>query len=145
VIAVDTSLLVYAHRREGCEFDRASRVLRQLAEGSDPWAIPWPCIGEFLSVVTSRRIVGGPTPTEVAISQVEAWAESPGLVLLGESGGTWPVLRELLSVAGVTGSRVHDARIAAVCLGHGVREFWTADKDYGRFRGLRTHNPLVAA
>lgn len=144
MIAVDTNILVYAHRREGREFDEASRIVAALAEGPAPWAIPWPCVGEFLSVVTGRRIVGDPTPTGVAIDQVEAWAESPSLVLLGESTGTWPVLRGLLGAANVTGSRVHDARIAAVCLSHGVREFWTADKDYGRFPGLRTRNPLVA-
>ena len=26
---------------------------------------------------------------------------------------------------------------------HGVRELWTADRDFGRFSGLRVANPLV--
>ena len=76
------------------------------------------------------------------MDQVDAWKESPSLVLLPASSGTWPVLRDLLSAA-VTGSRVNDARIAAVCLGHGRRESWTADKDYCRFPRLRARNPLV--
>jgi predicted nucleic acid-binding protein len=40
---------------------------------------------------------------------------------------------------------VHDARIAALCLQHGVRELWSADRDFNRFPALRTRNPLVAA
>jgi uncharacterized protein len=37
---------------------------------------------------------------------------------------------------------VHDARIAALCAGHGVRELWTVDRDFSRFPGLTTRNPL---
>jgi hypothetical protein len=45
----------------------------------------------------------------------------------------------------VAGPRVHEARIAALCRQNGVRELWTADRDFGRFAGLRFRNPLVAA
>jgi len=44
----------------------------------------------------------------------------------------------------VAGPRIHDARIAAVCLAHGVTELWTADRDFSRFPALRTRNPCVA-
>jgi predicted nucleic acid-binding protein len=47
--------------------------------------------------------------------------------------------------ARVVGPEVHDARVATLCLQHGVRELWSADRDFGRFPGLRTVNPLVAA
>jgi hypothetical protein len=38
---------------------------------------------------------------------------------------------------------VHDARIAALCLTHGVQALWTADRDLTRFPRLRTVNPLI--
>jgi len=50
----------------------------------------------------------------------------------------------LLEAPGVVGPKVHDARVAAVCLGHGVEELWTADRDFSWFPELRTSNPLVA-
>jgi hypothetical protein len=50
----------------------------------------------------------------VAVDQVDAWKESPSLVLLGEGTGTSPGLRNPLCAAAVTGFRVNDARIAAV-------------------------------
>ena len=32
---------------------------------------------------------------------------------------------------------------AALCRQHGVREPWSADRDFGRFAGLAVVNPLV--
>jgi predicted nucleic acid-binding protein len=46
--------------------------------------------------------------------------------------------------SGVVGNKVHDARVAAICLGHGVRELWSADRDFSYFPDVRTRNPLVA-
>ena len=143
MIAVDTNILVYAHRRDGSLFELASAALRVLAEGTQQWAIPWPCVGEFLSVVTNPRGSTDPTPVAVAVDQVEAWLSSPTAHTLSERPGTWPVLADLLTSSKVTGPRVHDARIAAICLEQGVSELWTADRDYGRFPRLRTRNPLV--
>jgi len=127
VIAVDTNILVYAHRADSEWHDRAAIRLRELAEGRAPWAIPWPCIHEFLAIVTHPRIYNPPTPVAVALDQVDAWLESPSLVLLMEAGGYWGVLREILETGRVVGPRIHDARIAALCRVHGVRELWTAD------------------
>ncbi len=144
MIAVDTTILVYAHREESTWNERAYAAVGDLAQGTAPWAVPWPCIAEFVAVVTNARIFTMPTSLDGALEQVDIWLESPPLVLLGEPLGFWPRWREMLAVARLVGSRSHDARIAALCIAHGVRELWTADRDYGRFPGLRTKNPLVA-
>ena len=143
MIAVDTNLLVYAHREDSPWHQRAYPVLQDLAEGAGAWALPWPCLHEFLAIVTHPRIYDPPTPVSQALEQVEAWLESPTLVLLSEGEGNWPVLAELLAGGRVAGPQVHDARVAALCLHHGVRELWTADRDFGRFPDLSTRNPLV--
>jgi uncharacterized protein len=78
-----------------------------------------------------------------ACDQVDAWLESPSLVLLTESDQHWPALRELLAAGQISGARVHDARIAALCVQHGVRELWSADRDFSRFPDLVTINPLT--
>ncbi len=144
MIAVDTNILVYAHRRDTEWSDRAALSVRGCAEGSEAWAIAWPCLHEFLAIVTHPRIFDPPTPLESALVQVDAWLESPSLTLLGESVDHWPVLREMLGSGRIAGPRVHDARIAALCKSHGVRELWTADRDFSRFPALRTRNPLTA-
>jgi hypothetical protein len=143
MIAVDTNLLVYAHRADSAWYESAAATVRDLAEGRAAWAIPWPCVHEFLAIVTHPRIYDPPTPLAKALDQVDAWLESPSLALLAEGHDHWQVLRELVRKGKVVGPQVHDARVAALCAAHGVRELWTADRDFGRFRGLTVRNPLL--
>jgi toxin-antitoxin system PIN domain toxin len=143
VIAVDTNILVYAHREDSPWHAAALHAVTGLAEGRSAWAIPWPCVHEFIAIVTHPRIYRPPTPLAIAIDQVSAWLESPTLVRLAENESYWDALRECLLAGRVAGPQVHDARIAALCLAHGVRELWTHDRDFGRFSGLVVRNPLV--
>lgn len=143
MIAVDTNILVYAHREDNEWHAPAAKRVAGLAEGRSGWAIPWPCIHEFLAIVTHPRIFRPPTPVNAALDQVEAWLESPSLVLISEAGGYWAGLRAALEAGRVAGPAVHDARVAALCRQHGVRELWSADRDFSRFRGLKVVNPLV--
>jgi hypothetical protein len=143
VIAVDTNILVYAHREESEWHEQAERAVRGLAEGGGGWAIPWPCVHEFLAIATHPRIFRTPTPVQVALDQVDAWFESPSLALLAEDGAYWDTLRTLVEQARVEGPRVHDARVAALCLRHAIRELWTADRDFSLFPALRVRNPLI--
>jgi toxin-antitoxin system PIN domain toxin len=143
VIAVDTNILVYAHRSDAPWHEHASAAVRQLAEGPGGWAIPWPCVHEFLGIVTHPRIYRLPSPLDTALDQVDAWLESPSLSLLAEGPGAWERLRRAASQSRIAGPAIHDARIAALCLLHGVRELWTADRDFSRFAGLSVRNPLV--
>jgi toxin-antitoxin system PIN domain toxin len=143
VIAVDTNILVYAHRFELPFNQTAFERLTELANGTAAWAIPWPCLHEFLNVVTNPRVLRPPTPLEGALDQIEIWLESPSLALLTESPTHWTTLRTILVESAITGPRVHDARIMALCRQHGVRELWSADRDFSRFAGVRVVNPLV--
>ena len=144
VIAVDTNLLVYAHREDSEWHEPAIARLADLAESKARWAIPWPCVHEFLAIATHPRIFSPPTPLAAALDQVSAWLESPSLVLLAEDADYWPVLRELVDAARVSGPEVHDARIAALCIHHGVDELWTADRDFNRYPHLVVRNPLIS-
>jgi uncharacterized protein len=143
MIALDTNILVYAHREDVAWFPEASACVASLAEAGEPWAIPWPCVHEFLAIVTHPRIFVTPTPLEQAIDQVRAWLESPTAVVLGEGAGHLERLGEIMLASRAGGPLVHDARVAAICLGNGVSELWSADRDFGRFPALRVRNPLV--
>ncbi|WP_433253580.1 type II toxin-antitoxin system VapC family toxin [Streptosporangium sp. CA-135522] len=142
MIAVDTNVLVYAHRCDSGFHDRAASALRTLAEGKASWALPWPCVHEFFSIVTHPRVYAPPSTGVEAFTQIEAWLGSPSLVAIGETDNHWPTLKSLLESGKVVGPMVHDARIAALCVAHGVRELWTVDRDFSRFPGLVTRNPL---
>ena len=144
MIAVDTNVLVYAHRREAKEHGAARRTLADLAAGSDAWAIPWPCVYEFYSVVTNRRIWKDSASTQQqAWAQVEAWLGSPSLQLLSETRDFANVLSDLVKRPRVLGPVVHDARVAALCLAHGVAALLTRDRDFSLFPELVTSNPFA--
>lgn len=144
MIAVDTNVLVNAHRRDANEHARAGPLIRDLAESGRRWAIPWPCVHEFIGIATHPRVFTPPSSINAAVEQVETWLASPTFTLLSETSATWPWVRSTLIDGRTVGPRVHDAKIAAICLAHGVTELWTADRDFSRFPGLRTRNPLVS-
>lgn len=144
MIALDTNVLVYAHRREAQEHARAFELVRSYAEGSEYWAIPWPCVYEFFSVVTNPRIWNrSATPPEAAWRQLEAWLDAPGLRLLAETGGFREVLADFACRARVRGPVIHDARVAALCVVHGVEALFTRDRDFALFPELVRSDPFV--
>jgi uncharacterized protein len=144
VIAVDTNVLVYAHRRDAEFHNAAAHHIKALAEGRSAWAIPWPCLHEFFAISTHPKIYDPPSTRSQAIAQIDAWLASPTLSVLGEPTGYWDRLKAMLTVGKVTGPMVHEARIAALCAAHGVRELWSADRDLGRFgSSIVVRNPLV--
>lgn len=143
MIAVDTNILVYAHRKDLPWHAVAAERVTALAEGRETWAIPWPCAHEFLAKVTHPRIFSQPTRVEVALEFLSELARAPGMQFLGEGDGYWPVLDRLLRAGRIVGPMVHDARIAALCVSQGISVLWTADRDFGRFPELTVKNPLV--
>jgi hypothetical protein len=143
VIAVDTNVLVYAHRREPAEHDRAFELVRGLAEGSEPWVIPWPCVYEFFSVVTNARIwKAAASSPDQAWKQLAGWLAAPELRLLAEPEGFAGILSGFLRRPRVRGGVVHDARVAAICVAHGIEKLLTRDRDFSLFPELATDNPF---
>jgi hypothetical protein len=141
VIAVDTNVLVYASRTDSPHNAAAFNAMAALVAGDEPWAIPWPCVHEYLAVLTNGRLFPDPTPSSVALDQVDEFARA-GASFLGERSGHLRRLRDAVEGMNATGARIHDAKIAAICVAHGVRELWTLDRDFANVPGLRTRNPL---
>ncbi len=143
MIAIDTNILVYAHRRDSAWHAPARARVDELAASGRRWAIPWPCVHEFIGVVTGARAFRDPTPLPVAFDQVRAWMESPSLSFLAEEPGHLDVLEALAKPARISGAAIHDARVMAICVQHKIEMLWTADRDFSRFRGVPVVNPLI--
>ena len=142
MIATDTNILVYAHRADSEWHEPARSRVEALARGRVSWGLPWPCLHEFLAIASHPRIYDPPSTIAAAIDQIDAWLESPVAQLLTETDVHWNVLKNALQNGRVKGPMVHDARVAALCIAHGVTDFWTADRDFSRFPGLVARNPL---
>ena len=142
MLAIDTNVLVYAEIRSSAHHKLALKILTDLAEGSLPWALPWPCIYEFLRVVTHPRVYHPPVPVSVALKDLKRILESPTLILLRETDRHQEVMDTVLRTSGVSGNLIHDANIAALCMEHGITELITGDRDFTRFASLSVQNPF---
>lgn len=141
--ALDTDVLVHAEVRTTEHHETARQLLVEHAEGARPWALPWPCVYEFLRVVTHPAIFDPPVPADRARDDLHRVLGSPSLRLLSETDRHASVMVEVLTSSGAAGNLVHDAHIAALCLEHGVSELVTGDRDFRRFPGLETVDPFA--
>jgi toxin-antitoxin system PIN domain toxin len=143
VIAVDTNLLIYSHREDSDFHIQARELIEGLRHQSSAWAIPWPCVHEFISIATRPGIFQPASTLAEALSFLESLFASPQVQLLAESPGYFEKLCSIAMEAGLKGPRIHDARIAALCLHHGVSELWSADRDFAAFPQIKVRNPLI--
>jgi toxin-antitoxin system PIN domain toxin len=143
MIAVDTNLLLYAHREDSALHSRAKAAVEDLRHHRAPWAIPWPCLHEFIAIATHPGIYKPASSLQQALGFVDSLLACVPLELLSESPGYFEKLKTVARAANLRGPRIHDARIAALCLHHGVTELWSADRDFSLFPQLKVRNPLV--
>ena len=110
MIAVDTNILIYAHREDSPFHEQADLVLDRLFIGIGTWAIPWPCVHEFVAIATHPRVYDPPSTMDDALQQVDNWLESPTLRLIGEQGVRPGATCELCSKAGKPSARAYTTR-----------------------------------
>jgi toxin-antitoxin system PIN domain toxin len=136
MIAVDTNILVAAHREEAPLHKAALKAVRSLAEGDTAWALPVFCVGEFIRVVSHDRVFDPPTPVTEAVAVIDALLASPSARLLMPGDRFLSILKATLKQSAVRGNLVFDGQIAALCREHGATTLLTEDRDFSRFEGL---------
>lgn len=136
MIALDSNVLVYAHRAGSPQHALANQIVRSLVEGDVPWALPFTVLGEYLRVVTHAS-ARPPTPLHQAIDDIDKLLASPSVRLLRPESMGWRTLRATLLEAAATGNLVHDGQMIAICIEHGVDVIISEDRGLRKFRGLR--------
>lgn len=138
MIAVDTDVLVHAHRTETAHHHAAAAALVEIAEGVEPWALPVFCITEFMRVVTHRRVFVPPSTVSEATSFLDALVASPTCNVVRPGTEFVPILAATARRADARGNLMFDAQIAALCRENGIDTILTNDRNFERFEGLRT-------
>ena len=98
--AVDTNVLVYAEITNSLHHSRANKLLSEFAQGSAPWAIPWPSAYEFLRIITHPKIYHPPVNIEVALQDLSTILASPPLSVLAETGSHLAMLERVVRQSG---------------------------------------------
>ncbi|MHB8263507.1 MAG: TA system VapC family ribonuclease toxin [Acidimicrobiales bacterium] len=136
MIAVDTNVVVYAHRSEFPQHKTAYGKLVALANGTSAWGIPIFVVGEFLRVVTHPRVLHPPTPMREALRMLDTLLASPSARLLIPGTRYLEILEEIVVTSRATGNTVFDAQIASVCIENGAGTILTNDRGFMMFDGI---------
>jgi len=140
LIALDTNLLVYAHRAEAPEHAAAMATLERAAR--EAWGVPFPVVAEFWTVVTSRAAGARPaSPDEAGAFLDDMWSAGarPLLPSLKLTAAVGRRAREM----GIRGPRIFDLQIGMIALENGARELWTHDAGFVAVPGLKVRDPLL--
>jgi toxin-antitoxin system PIN domain toxin len=143
LIALDTNILVHAHRRGTRYHDQGFALLKTLSEGPAPYALFWPSLYEFLRVVTHHRVFDPPSTPAEALEAIRDFLAPPLVRVLSETSRHALLLDRVLRESRATGSLIHDAHLVALALENGVHEILTLDADFARFPQVANRNPFL--
>ena len=142
MIAIDTNLLVYAHRSAVPEHAASREVIQQAASSGRGWGIAAAAIAEFWSVVTHPSAVGRPSEPAEARDFVRSLVEDGGARLWRPGPGFGGRLLQVAADQGVEGVRIFDLQIALTAFDNGAVEIWTHDREFSSIPGLTVSDPL---
>jgi uncharacterized protein len=142
MIAIDTNLLIYAHRA-GCPENRAARrALQKASSDSRGWGVALPSIAEFWSIVTNPNLLSGVSPSKHALGFLQALIVEGRAAVFLPREGFWERLARLAAGLNVQGSRIFDLQIGLTAFENGASEIWTHDARFTTLPGLPVHDPL---
>jgi uncharacterized protein len=141
LIAIDTNLLVYAHRTALPEHGAARRALERAACDAGGWGITLASVAEFWSVATHPAALGRPSTPREAASFVDALTKAGAHLWQPGPGFTDRLLRAATQRS-MRGARIFDLHIALTAVEAGAREIWTHDSGFVSVPGLRVRDPL---
>jgi len=144
VIAVDTNLLVYAHRSATPQHAGARKALERAAQSPLGWGFPLPVVAEFWSVVTHPQASRRPSTPEEARQFIRALT-SVGAQIWTAGPGFAERLMEMATRLGVSGVRMFDLQISLMAGEGGARQFWTHDARFMAIPGMKIHDPLTSS
>ena len=142
MIAIDTDLLIFAHRTALPEHRPAQRAIERASRDPRGWGIALPSVSEFWSVVTHPECRGGASTAKQASGFLRALISGAGAMLWSPGEGFWERLVELAARLEIRGPRVFDLQIGLTAFDNGAVEIWTHDSRFAAFPGLRVHDPL---
>lgn len=142
MIALDTNLLVYAHRAGTSEHQRAARALERARLAPGGWGWAQPVVAEFWRVVTHPASQGGPTPPAAAAAFLRALMAA-GAQCWRPTPGSCDRLLTLADREQVPSLEIFDLEIALIARDNGAREIWSQDRHFRTVAGLKLINPLA--
>jgi uncharacterized protein len=141
MVTPDANILIYAYNAGDTRHLAARSWLEEMLSGTEIFAFSWMSIMAFLRIASHSRSFPRPYSISEITAIVEDWLACENVVLLTPSPRHWEILNDLITDGQATGPLVMDAHLAALAKEHDA-VLATTDKDFSRFNGLKTINPL---
>ncbi len=143
MILIDANLLLYAYDPASAFHQKAAEWLEGVLSSGEAVQLASVTLLAFLRISTDHRLLRAPFSVAEAVEIVESWLERPSVATLEPGERHWEIWRRLLLQGQARGGMATDAYLAALAVEHGAT-LCTTDRDFARFSGLSTRNPLEA-
>ena len=114
-----------------------------LFNGTENIGVPWQVATGFIRLMSNPSVLASSLPGSEATDLVTGWFSHGHIAPIDPGVGYLSHFRELLSVTGAGGNLVPDAHIAGLAIEHDAEVHTHNSSDFGRFPGVRWHNPLA--
>ena len=142
MILADISVLVAAVRPDHPHHAPAHGALTKLFAARKPMAWSGHLLAGLVRIITHpKAFPGSPTPPRDAFTAAEGFMAYPQAKRIEPGTDHWRIYRDLSLHLGLRGGDLSDAWHAALAIEHGC-EWWTLDRDFARFPGLKQKNLL---
>lgn len=144
MVLTDVNVLVYAHREDSREHQRAREWTEAMLRSDQSYGVAELVLSGVVRVVTHPRVFDPPTPIEVALDFVSMIRSQPNAAVVEPGERHWSIFDRLCREADARGNLVADAYLAALAIESGC-EWVTTDRDFSRFPGLRWRHPWAGS
>ena len=142
MIAIDTNLLIYAHRSKCNESPTARIAIEDACRSSKGWGFSFPCLAEFWCVVTHSECENRSSTPGEADRFIQSLVDEGGATIWLPTAGFESRLSGIARDLNVKGARIFDLQIALIAYENGATKIWTHDKNFLKIPGLKVEDPL---
>ena len=142
MVIIDANILLYAYNEDSPEHKRAYAWLSDAPSRREVLGFSWLVILAFLRISTNPRLFSVPLSVAEAQTAVQGFLDAPNVEVINPTSDHWDILKKIIRDGQVRGPLMMDAHLAALCIERDAT-LATNDRDFMRFPGLKTINPLT--
>lgn len=142
-VLVDANVVLWAHHRQFDRHDRAREWWATTLSHTPVVGVPWPTVLAFVRISTHPRALRQPLDVSTAFSVVEGWLARPNVTTPVPTDRHAALYGQMLRDGKAAGNHSTDAHLAALAVEWGL-VLVSADRDFGRFPGVRWQDPTTS-
>ena len=142
MITPDANIVLYAYNEDTPKHLEAKEWFEEQFSQPVIFGLSWQVITAFLRISANPGAFPEPFSLPEAIGIVDEWLEHPSIEILTPTTNHWTIFQTLIIEGQTKAALMMDAHLAALAIEHSAT-LATTDRDFSKFSGLKTTNPLI--